>query len=253
VNEVSGMPADETQRTILVVEDEPATLAMVSAYLGKAGFTVLQATDAAGMERALSGQGPVDLVLLDLGLPDADGVELVRKLRRDNGPPVVVLTARTDVSDRITGLETGADDYVTKPFHPRELVARLRNVLARKPSGGPLVQPGMPAQYRFRGWTLDLVWRRVTAPDGMPVPLTASEFDLLAVLVVRGGEALSREALLGATGQPGRDVNDRSIDTLVSRVRRKLGDTRGIEPRMIETCHGRGYRFSAPVEIVSGP
>lgn len=231
-----------SQSHILIVEDDPATQALVAAYLKDAGFTVSMASSAEAMRTAMA-RSRVDLVMLDLNLPDGDGIQLAQQIRRDSRIPIVIVTARTETRDRITGLELGADDYVTKPFHPRELVARVRNVLARseraKPEGSVV--------YRFRGWEMDLVWRRLTNPKGEQVTMTATEFDLLAVLVSRAGEPLDREALLQATGQPGREVNDRSIDTLISRVRRKLGDSRS-GPRLIETCHGHGYRFTAPVE-----
>lgn len=232
----------EQRQHILVVEDDPATQALVSAYLKDAGYAVSTAASGEAMRHVMA-RGRVDLVLLDLNLPDADGIQLAHALRRQSRMPIVIVTARAEARDRITGLELGADDYVTKPFHPRELVARVRNVLARaetKPVNGSVV-------YRFRGWQLDLVWRRLINPDGEQVAMTSTEFDLLAVLVARAGQPLGRDALLQATGQPGREVNDRSIDTLISRVRRKLGDTRG-GPRMIETCHGHGYRFTVDLE-----
>ncbi|KJS38555.1 MAG: hypothetical protein VR70_09630 [Rhodospirillaceae bacterium BRH_c57] len=232
----------EQRQHILVVEDDPATQALVSAYLKDAGYTVSVAASGEAMRQVMA-RSRVDLVLLDLNLPDADGIQLAHALRRQSRMPIVIVTARSDARDRITGLELGADDYVTKPFHPRELVARVRNVLLRagtKPVNGSVV-------YRFRGWELDLVWRRLVNPDGEQVSMTSTEFDLLAVLVARAGQPLGRDALLEATGQPGREVNDRSIDTLISRVRRKLGDTRG-GPRMIETCHGHGYRFTVDLE-----
>lgn len=232
----------EQRLHILVVEDDPATQALVAAYLKDAGYAVSTAASGEAM-RAVMARNRVDLVMLDLNLPDGDGIQLAHALRRQSRMPIIIVSARSEARDRITGLELGADDYVTKPFHPRELVARVRNVLARAESR----QANGSVVYRFRGWELDLVWRRLTSPAGEQVAMTSTEFDLLAVLVARAGEPLSRDALLQATGQPGREVNDRSIDTLISRVRRKLGDTRG-GVRLIETCHGHGYRFTAEVE-----
>lgn len=232
----------EKQQHILLVEDDPTTQALLTAYLKDAGFAVSTAANADAMHGTLA-RGPVDLVLLDLNLPDADGIQVAQSLRRQSRIPIIIVTARTEVRDRITGLELGVDDYVTKPFHPRELVARVRNVLARTEPQ----RAGANVVYRFRGWTMDLVWRRLTNPQGEPVAMTATEFDLLAVLVARAGEPLGREELLTATGVPGRPVNDRSIDTLISRIRRKLGDSKE-GPRMIETCHGRGYRFAAEID-----
>lgn len=234
---------------ILVVEDDMATQALLSAYLSDAGFRVTTAATAASMRAVLAG-GEVDLVMLDLNLPDDDGIYVAQRLRHQSTLPIIMLSVRTDTRDRIAGLEIGADDYITKPFHPRELIARVRNVLARSDSKAAAAEPKRAAVdgvvYRFAGWQMDLLWRRLTSPAGEIINMTATEFDLLAVLVAQAGEPLTRDQLLEATGAPGRSVNDRSIDTLISRVRRKIGDTRA--QRMIETCHGQGYRFTATVE-----
>jgi DNA-binding response OmpR family regulator len=228
---------------ILIVEDDLATQALLSAFLGEAGYTVTSAATGEAMRTAL-GKTPVDLILMDLNLPDADGTHLANFVRRQSKVPIIMVSARSETRDRITGLELGADDYVTKPFHPRELVARVRNVLGRTEQKRR--NNGDGVIFRFGGWTVDLLWRRLTNPDGQLIPMTATEFDLLAVLVARAGQPLTRDQLLEATGAPGRNVNDRSVDTLISRVRRKIGDTRG-GPRMIETCHGQGYRFAVQV------
>jgi DNA-binding response OmpR family regulator len=228
---------------ILVVEDDMATQALLGAYLNDAGYTVSAAATGEAM-RAILSKAVVDLVLLDLNLPDADGIQLAHALRKQSRTPIVIVSARAETRDRITGLELGADDYITKPFHPRELVARVNNVLKRADNRKEQ-QAGVI--YRFQGWEMDLLWRRLTNPEGEQISMTGTEFDLLAVLVARAGQPLTRDQLLEATGAPGRPVNDRSIDTLISRVRRKLGDTRS-RVRMIETCHGHGYRFSCDVE-----
>lgn len=231
------------QPHILVVEDDLATQALLGAYLNDAGYKVSSAATGEAM-RSILAKTSVDLVLLDLNLPDADGIQLAHGLRKQSRTPIIIVSARSETRDRITGLELGADDYVTKPFHPRELVARVRNVLGRIENRKE-EQAGVV--YRFQGWQLDLLWRRLINPQGEQVSMTGTEFDLLAVLVARAGQPLTRDQLLEATGAPGRPVNDRSIDTLISRVRRKLGDTRsGV--RMIETCHGHGYRFSCEIE-----
>lgn len=229
---------------ILVVEDDPATQALLAAYLGDAGYRVSAAATGEAMRSALVRER-VDLILLDLNLPDADGIQLAQHVRKQSRTPIIIVTARSETRDRIVGLELGADDYVTKPFHPRELVARIRNVLGRFEPRKEEPQSGVV--YRFKGWQLDLLWRRLTNPEGEVVAMTSTEFDLLAILVSRAGQPLNRDQLLEATGTPGRAVNDRSIDTLISRIRRKLGDTRG-GTRMIETCHGQGYRFSCSLD-----
>lgn len=228
---------------ILIVEDDLATQALLAAYLGDAGYKVSSAASGEAMRTVLA-RNSVDLILLDLNLPDADGIHLAQGLRKQSKVPIIIVSARTDTRDRIAGLELGADDYVTKPFHPRELVARVRNVLSRSETRRTTTAGVV---YRFAGWEMDLLWRRLTNPQGEAISMTGTEFDLLAVLVARSGSPLTRDQLLEATGEPGRSVNDRSIDTLISRVRRKLGDTRG-GPRMIETCHGHGYRLSVDVE-----
>lgn len=231
------------QAHILLVEDDPATQALLSAFLREAGYSVSGAATAEAMRQAMA-RASVDLILLDLNLPDGDGIQLAHSVRKQSRVPIIMVTARAQPRDRITGLELGADDYVTKPFHPRELVARVRNILGRlhghKESPGGVV-------YKFAGWEMDLLWRKLTSPDGDPISMTATEFDLLAVLVARAGQPLTRDQLLEATGAPGREVNDRSIDTLISRIRRKLGDARGGQ-RMVETCHGHGYRFAVDVQ-----
>ncbi|MBF0373104.1 MAG: response regulator transcription factor [Alphaproteobacteria bacterium] len=221
---------------ILVVDDDPAVRALVAALLGAAGHRVTQAADGLEMRGVLDAD-EVDLILLDLMLPDADGTALAREVRARSGVGIIMLTSRTGPDDRAGGLEGGADDYVTKPFYPRELLARVRNVLDRT--------RGRPAPagevWRFEGWALDIENRSLTGPSG-PADLTPAEFDLLALLVTRAGRILGRDRLVTALSGSEADTGPRAIDILISRLRRKLGD-----PALIETCRGHGYRFAPAV------
>ncbi len=222
---------------VLVVDDDPTVLEVVSRYLGRAGFTVDRAAD--GPEAlTCAAAAPPDLVVLDLMLPGLDGLQVCRRLRSHGPLPVVMLTARGDEEDRIMGLEVGADDYVTKPFSPRELVLRVQSVLRRAgtaPPGGPRLSGG--------GVTLDPAAR--TARDGRgPLALTLREFDLLAYLLRHPGRAFSREELMSAVW--GWDFGDLSTVTVhVRRLRHKI-EADPARPRLISTVWGVGYRFDGP-------
>jgi DNA-binding response OmpR family regulator len=223
--------------TILVVEDETKISAVVADYLQHAGFQVTIAADGAtALERARS-LAP-DLVVLDLGLPDVDGVDVARELRRRSRVPIIMLTARADELDRILGLELGADDYVTKPFSPRELVARVRAVLRR---GEPDdVQPA----FTVGDVTIDPAKMRVTVA-GRRVELTATEFTLVARLAREPGRVFGRGQLLEAIHGTAGDGYERAVDAHVKNLRRKLEpDPR--QPTHVLTVHGVGYRFAEP-------
>jgi len=226
---------------VLIVEDDMATRAMVAAYLAEAGFKVVDVGNGTEMRRALTANR-VDLVLLDINLPGADGLALAQELRRQSDVGIVFVTSRGSDMDTVVGLELGADDYVVKPFEPRVLLARIKSVLRRRAAQG---RNGTVV--RFDGWALDLVDRRLTSADGAEVPLTKAEFDVLAALATRAGRLLTRDQIIDATSGPHRAVTDRSIDTLVSRLRRRLGDD-SRSPRLIVTYHGQGYKFAARVE-----
>ena len=221
-----------THGTVVLVEDDHNIAELVDLYLRNAGFRVLQATDAArGLE--LINQEQPSLVLMDIGLPGGmDGLEACRELRRRSDVPVVVITARDDEVDRVLGLELGADDYVTKPFSPRELVARVRAILRRtegahRPSEEPLAIGAV---------TVDTLRREVTV-NGEPVALTAREFDLLAHFASNQGIVLTRQQLLDSVWGPGWFGDERTVDVHVRQLRRKLG-----EELPLATVWGVGYR-----------
>lgn len=233
---------------ILVVDDDREIRTLLARYLVKEGYRVSAAADGREMRQAIE-DGAIDLVVLDLMLPGEDGLSLCRSLRARSDLPVIMLTARGDEIDRIVGLEMGADDYLAKPFNPRELHARIRAVLRRVPPSdrrGRGYGAEDPEAVAFAGWRLDVGARELTAPDGLIVPLSGGDYDLLAAFVRHPGRVLSREQLLDLAR--GRDAQpfDRSIDVQVSRLRRKIeSDPR--DPRLIKTVRGGGYMFTPAV------
>ena len=233
---------------LLMIEDDARLAEMVGEYLGQSGLQVTHCADGKSGLAQLQGPdaGPLpDLVILDLMLPDMDGLEVCRRIRSLQGGaaqvPVLMLTAKGDPMDRIIGLELGADDYLPKPFEPRELVARIRAVLRGGP--GPAVPP---VRHRIGGWTFDRVQRRLQSPEGVVTPLSAAEYRLLVAFIDHPGQGLSRERLLELTRAPGVDANERSIDLAVSRLRAKFGGTDGLSGP-IRTLRGMGYVFQ-PLE-----
>jgi DNA-binding response OmpR family regulator len=230
---------------ILVVEDDPATRELLAQYLSDYKFQVSLAPTAAEGERRLT-EEVVDLVVLDLNLPDGDGLALARKLRDGSNIPIVILTGRADEVDRVVGLELGADDYVTKPFSPRELLARVRAVLRRAQATPASRREHAPRAYRFAGWELRMGTRRLISPEGKAVQLSSGEFSLLAAFLKAPRQILSRDQLLEATRLYD-DVYDRSIDVQILRLRRKI-EADPAEPKLIRTERGAGYYFDADVE-----
>jgi DNA-binding response OmpR family regulator len=220
---------------ILLVEDDARLAAMVSDYLGEAGFRVSSTASGAEAERLLKG-GSFDAAILDLMLPDMDGLDLCRRVRTQSAIPVLMLTARGDPLDRVVGLEIGADDYLPKPFEPRELLARLRAILRR----GAGVRPA--DVLRFGRLEIDR-GARVARIDGQPRNLTGFQFTLLVALAERAGRVLSREALLDLTRGAALEEFDRSIDVHISRLRAALEDDPR-KPRRILTLRGAGYLFA---------
>ncbi|MCL4747915.1 MAG: response regulator transcription factor [Burkholderiaceae bacterium] len=220
---------------ILMIEDDDRLASMVAAYLRDAGFEVEVAGDAGSGVRALEANAP-DIVLLDLMLPDGDGLEVCRRLRATSSVPVIMVTARGDTTDRIVGLELGADDYLAKPFDPRELLARLRAVLRRH--GDDHAADVL----RFGRLEIDRAARRVSI-DGQARELTARQFDLLLAMAERAGRVLSREQLIDAVGGDGSDPLDRTIDVHVVKVRAAIEDDPK-HPRRVLTVRGAGYVFA---------
>jgi len=234
---------------VLAVDDDPAMRAMIADYLADQNVRVSTAADGREMARVLTA-GAVDLVILDLKLGDEDGLEIVRTLRAESNLPIIVLTGhRRDAVDRVVGLELGADDYLTKPFSPRELLARIRAVLRR--SGAPAPRSAddrKRMRYRFAGWELNLRLRRLSSPSGEIVPLTKGELALLTAFLQSPQRVLSREHLLAASRVHDNEVFDRTIDVQILRLRRKL-EVDPSTPALIRTERGAGYIFSAPVEV----
>jgi len=229
---------------ILVVDDQPEIRTLVQEYLTGEGFRVSTAHDGAGMRRVLS-QSPADLVILDLMLPGEDGLTLARSLRNQSSIGIIILTGRSETVDRIIGLEMGADDYLPKPFHLRELLARVKSVL-RRVRGGESPPPAR-SRARFAGWSLDLSSRELTSPTGRAVRLTTGEFDLLSAFVTYANQVLSRDRLLDLARNREAGPFDRTIDVQVGRLRRKLEDDPQ-NPTLIKTVRGSGYIFTPAVD-----
>ncbi len=222
-------------KTILVVDDEPKIVDLARDYLEAAGFAVVSASDGSEALMRARADKP-DLVVLDLGLPKLDGLDVARALRRDSGVPIVILSGRSDESDKLVGLELGADDYVTKPFSPKELVARVRAVLRRVERPAPVSDVIHAGDV-----TLDVPRMRVTAGD-RDVELTATEFQLLAALARDPGRVFTRSQLLDAVHGVAFESYERAIDAHVKNIRKKLeADPR--DPQYLQTVHGVGYRF----------
>jgi DNA-binding response OmpR family regulator len=224
-------------KTILVVDDEPKIATLAREYLEHAGFAVLVAGEGRSALALARSRRP-DLVVLDLGLPGLDGLDVARALRRDSDVPILMLTARTDEADRILGLELGADDYVTKPFSPRELVARVRAILRRTEIAMTLAD----APIRVLDVEIDPARLRVSI-DGRPVDLTPTEFALLATLARQPGRVFTRSQLLDAIHGIAFEAYERAIDGHVKNLRRKL-ESDPAHPRYLLTVHGVGYRFA---------
>jgi DNA-binding response OmpR family regulator len=224
-------------KTVLVVDDEPGIVTVVRDYLEHGGFAVLTARDGPAALRTAHTQKP-DLVVLDLGLPSLDGLDVIRELRRSSAVPIIVLTARGDEADRVVGLELGADDYLAKPFSPRELVARVRAVLRRTAAAADrsdIVRVGSSV-------VLDVARLALTI-DGHPVTLTPTEFQLLVIMARQPGRVFTRSQLLDAVHGVAFESYERAIDAHVKNIRRKIEpDPRA--PRYLQTVYGVGYRFA---------
>jgi two-component system, OmpR family, response regulator len=231
---------------IAVVEDDPEIRALVAGLLTREGFEAAPCADGGELDRLMA-RRRVDLAILDLMMPGEDGLSICRRLRVRGDTPVLMVTAKNEDIDRVVGLEIGADDYLAKPFNPRELVARVRAIL-RRTRAVHRVADGPPRPvYRFAGWRLDAGSRALTGPSGAAVELTGGEFDLLISLVEHPQRVLSRDHLLDWTRGRSAAPYDRTIDVQLSRLRRKLGDDPA-SPILIRTVRGGGYLFAASVE-----
>src|SRR3954463_2144270 len=233
---------------ILIVDDQQEICDVVQEYLTGEGYRVSTAHDGSGMRRILA-QGPVDLVILDLMLPGEDGLTLARSLRSESGIGIIILTGRGETVDRIIGLEMGADDYLPKPFHLRELLARVKSVLRRVSArSNEKSSAAQRTKARFAGWDLDLATRELVSPAGSEVRLTTGEFDLLAAFVNNANQVLSRDRLLDLARNREAGPFDRTIDVQVGRLRRKLEDDPQ-KPTIIKTVRGTGYIFTPTIEV----
>jgi two-component system OmpR family response regulator len=249
MNAITAPEAGEAEAEhILVVDDDPGIRDVVSEFLTRHGFAVETAADGREMERALARQRP-DLVVLDLMLPGEDGLSICRRLARPDGPAVIMLSAMGEETDRIIGLELGADDYLPKPCNPRELLARVRAVLRRRrePRGS---EDSLGAACEFAGWRLDLVRHELRSPSGVVVNLSSGEFSLLRAFVEHPQRVLTRDQLLEFARGPQSDAFDRAIDVQISRLRRKLEDGGGTA-ELIRTVRSEGYIFTPRVARTS--
>jgi two-component system OmpR family response regulator len=233
---------------VLAVDDDPVIREAISDYLGQHGFRVTAVADGRAMQAVLA-HDVVDLLVLDLTLRHEDGMALASGLREDSAIPIIMLTGRREEADRVMGLELAADDYLTKPFSPRELLARIRAVLRRRQ---PEIQQGRPEgirAYCFDGWELNLNTRRLKSPRGQLIGLSNGEFSLFVVLLGAANRVLTRDQLLDMSRLHGDDIYNRSVNTQILRLRRKL-ESDPAKPRYICTKRGAGYVFNARVDII---
>ena len=236
---------------ILVVDDDPALSERLSDYLSENAFQVTAVATGAEMNAVLE-SSVIDLVMLDLRLGGEDGMKLARGLRDTSEVPLIIVTGKQDEADRVMGLEIAADDYVTKPFSNREMVARIRAVLRRyhaRADAAPQTRSTKRRAYRFAGWELNLLARRLTSPEGQRVELSNGEFNLLLALCEQPQRVLSRDQLLEMSRLHGAEVYDRSIDVQILRLRRKI-EIDASSPKMIRTERGAGYVFEPQVQVV---
>jgi DNA-binding response OmpR family regulator len=237
--------ADQNKRTehILVVDDDARIRQMLLRYFEDEGYRVSVAADGTAMRGCLRKEA-IDIILLDLVMPGGDdGLMLAREVRSSSSVPIIMLTGRDDVVDRIVGLEVGADDYIAKPFHLREVLARLRTVLRRRQPAAAEASEESNAVVRFGGWCLDLARRQLVTADGSEVVLTTGEFDMLAILARKPGHVFTRETLMDLTRGRNLDAFDRAIDAQIARLRKKLEDD-SKKPSLIKSVRGIGYVFT---------
>lgn len=236
------------QDHILIVDDDAEIRALLRDYLQKQGYRVSSAANGREMRAAMRPARP-NLVILDLMLPGEDGLSLCRDLRAGSDLPVIMLTARGDEADRIVGLEMGADDYLPKPFSPRELLARIKSVLRRARALPDNLKPDEVTAFRFAGWTLDIATRDLMSPEGVVVALSGTEFRLLRVLLDHPNRVLTRDQLVDYMMSRDASPFDRAIDVQVSRLRQRLGDD-ARDPQLIKTVRSQGYVFAVEVAAV---
>jgi two-component system, OmpR family, response regulator len=241
--------APPTAVHVLVVDDDPSMRQMIADYLADNEMRVTALNSGRGIAEVMAEEA-IDVVILDLKLPGEDGMQIARRLRSDSDVPIIMLTGRKDEADRVMGLELGADDYLTKPFSPRELLARIRALFRRSRAQQTITDSlARIRAYRFAGYELNVRVRRLTTPAGEKVSLSNSEFNLLAAFLAAPQRVLSREQLLNLSRLHNDEVYDRAIDVQVGRVRKKLEPGSSGE-NLIRTERGAGYVFTQPVDIV---
>jgi len=231
---------------LLIVDDDEEIRSLLQRFFQRSGFETDTAASGAEMDARLA-RGRYDLVILDVMLPDEDGFSLCKRLHAAGGTAIIMVTGVVESTDRIVGLELGADDYVTKPFDARELLARVRAVLRRAEASSTAMAPGASPTYRFSGWRLDIVRRELRSSDHTLTPLSGAEFELLVVFAQHPRRVLTREQLIDMARGPRHEAFDRSIDVQVSRLRRKIEEDPG-DPEIIRTVRNVGYMFNATVE-----
>jgi two-component system OmpR family response regulator len=232
---------------VAVVEDDPEISRMMTNYMADHGFEVTAARNGQDLDRLMLGV-KIDCVILDVGLPGEDGLSICRRLRGKSSVPIIMVTGRGSDTDRIVGLEVGADDYLPKPFNPRELVARVRAVM-RRSAAGEVPPPQAPQVLVFEGWRLDMARRQLSTPDGAPRSLTSGEFNILSIFCRNPRKVLSRDDLLDLLRGRAAAVFDRSIDVQISRLRRKI-EANLKDPSFIKTVRHGGYVFTPLVVAV---
>jgi len=243
------MASDANAPHVLALDDDPAIRQLVADYLAQNDLRVT--TVATGKElAAVMARETIDLVVLDLRLQGEDGMQIARKLREESGIPILILTGRAEEADRVMGLELGADDYLTKPFSPRELLARIRALLRRAKAQATIADAiARVRAYRFSGWELNVGLRKLKSPKGDLVELTNGEFSLLTAFLCAPQRILTREQLLDLSRLHNAEVYDRSIDVQILRLRRKI-EADAAQPKFIRTERGAGYGFAVPVDVV---
>ncbi len=239
---------------ILVVDDDERICNLLVRYLAREGYRLNAVSSGEELKRYLIERDPPDLVILDLILPDADGLELARELRNNyQGISIIMLTAKGDTVDKIVGLETGADDYISKPFDNRELLARIKTILRRSRSGQNLQQLNLNTENiaHFAGWVFDLTAYELKSPEGEIVNLTSYEYKLLSALVLSGNRVMKRDHLINLIAEREWHPDDRSIDVLIGKLRKKI-EPDYHQPTLIKTMRGTGYKFTAQVTLKKG-
>ena len=234
---------------ILIVDDDRDIRDLLSEYLQKQGYRVSVAADGRAMRAALIRAEP-DLIVLDLMLPGEDGLVLCREVRAQSDIPIIILTARGEEVDRIVGLEMGADDYLAKPFSPRELLARIKSILRRTRALPSNLKPDQARLLHFAGWTLEVSTRNLLSPEGIAIALSGTDYKLLRIFLDHPNRVLNRDQLIDMTQSRDAGPFDRSIDLQVSRLRRRLNDNPK-EPAIIKTARGEGYVLAAEVSVES--